>query len=74
MSGTSWVLNPRPAAKGPSAQRLCHWNTKFSLNICHNFGEYTLNFVLKAGILKPVTSPSISWTILFVCTRSCKMD
>ena len=29
-----------------------------------------LNFVLKAGILQPVTSPSIFWTILFVCTRS----
>jgi len=33
-----------------------------------------LNFVLKAGILNPLTSPSILWTILFVCTRSCKMD
>jgi len=36
--------------------------------------HYTLNFVLKAGILNPLTSPSILWTILFVCTRSCKMD
>ena len=35
---------------------------------------YSLNFVLKTGILNPLTSPSILWTILFVCTRSCKMD
>ena len=35
---------------------------------------YSLNFVLKAGILNPLTSPSILWTILFVCTSSCKMD
>ena len=35
---------------------------------------YSLNFVMKAGILNPLTSPSILWTILFVCTRSCKMD
>jgi len=35
---------------------------------------YSLNFVLKAGILNPLTSPSILWTILLVCTRSCKMD
>ena len=35
---------------------------------------YSFNFVLKAGILNPLMSPSILWTILFVCTRSCKMD
>jgi len=35
---------------------------------------YSLNFVLKAGILNSLTSPSILWTILLVCTRSCKMD
>ena len=35
---------------------------------------YSLNFVLKAGILNPLASPSILWTILFVCTMSCKMD
>jgi len=36
--------------------------------------DYTLNFVLNTGILNPLTSPSILWTILFVCTRSCKKD
>jgi len=35
---------------------------------------HSLNFVLKAVIQNPLTTPSILWTILFVCTRSCKMD
>ena len=42
-----------------------------NLKLCTN---YSLNFVLKSGILNPLTSPSILWTILFVCTRSCRMD
>jgi len=68
-------MEPGLQDKCPSAQRLRHWNTMGWLT--RSFGFWIincLNLVLKAGILKPVTSPSIFWTILFVCTRSCKMD
>jgi len=65
------VLNPRPHGKGPVVQRLCQENTGYCTDGDFEFWAINcLNFVLKAGTLQP----SIFWTILFVCTRSCEID
>ena len=68
------VSNPQLHDKRERAHHLCYWNTRLHLNTYEFCTLYILNFVLKAGILNPLTSPSILWTILFVCTRSCKLD
>jgi len=72
--GPGQVVNPRVQGISPCVKRLYHGNTMTTYHLFEFWRMYCYNFVLKVGILKSLTSPSILWTILFVCTRSCKIN